>query len=137
VPKTDENLTLTQLLTELSKSWNSYWLTKTTSADHPIHNLVLTEIPNVLRSWAGSTSKLKFEGSDGRGNLVRTPWVATFNLDITSSATKGFYPVYLFRDNMKEMVLEVGFGATQFEEVYGKGKKFFEELQKAVIGMQN
>ena len=135
--ETDEIPTLTQLLIELSKSWNSYWLTKTTSADNPVHNLVLTKIPSVLKSWAGSNSKLKFEGSDGRGNLVRTPWVATFNLDITSSATRGFYPVYLFRDNMKEMVLEVGFGATQFEEVYGGGAKFFEELQKAVIGMQN
>ena len=135
--ETDEIPTLTQLLIELSKSWNSYWLTKTTSADNPVHNLVLTKIPSVLKSWAGSNSKLKFEGSDGRGNLVRTPWVATFNLDITSSATRGFYPVYLFRDNMKEMVLEVGFGAPQFEEVYGRGAKFFDELQKAVIGMQN
>jgi len=137
VPKVDEETTLTQLLTELSNGWNSYWLTKKTSADNSIHDLVLTEIPKVLKSWAGPNSKLKFQGSDGQGNLVRTPWVATFNLDITSSATKGFYPVYLFRDNMKEMVLEIGFGSTQFEEVYGTGKKFFDELQKAVLVMQN
>jgi hypothetical protein len=121
---------------ELAKSWDPYWRKKTTDKSHPVHKLILQDIPNKLKSWHKNPDKYIFKGSDGQGNILRTPWIATFNPEITKSATTGFYPVYLFRDNMKEMVLAIGFGATQFEEKYGRGVAFFEEVSRAVHGMQ-
>ena len=122
---------------QLAKSWDPYWRNKTTDKSHPVHQLILQDIPNELKSWHKNPEKYIFKGSDGQGNILRTPWVATFNPEITKSATTGFYPVYLFRDNMKEMVLAIGFGATQFEEKYGRGVAFFEEVGRAVNGMQS
>lgn len=121
---------------ELVDGWDSYRSKKTTNKLSPIHQLILHELPKTLSTWATVSEKYIYKGSDGQGNILRTPWIATFNPEITSSATKGFYPVYLFRDNLQELVLEIGFGATQFEEKYGRGPVFFEEITRAVVGMQ-
>ena len=128
---------MNELLIELSSTWNSYWKKKTTDKTHRVHQLVLQDIPTQLKAWNANSEKYLYRGSDGQGNILRTPWVATFNPEITNSATKGFYPVYLFKDDMKSLVLELGFGATQFEEKYGRGPRFFQELTIAVEGMQS
>ena len=124
------------LIMELTNSWEDYRRLGTTNRQHRVHNLVLNDFPNYLKSWVPNPDKYIFKGSDGQGNILRTPWIATFNPDVTTKATTGFYPVFLFRDDMKEFVLEIGFGATQFREKYGTGKIFFEEIQRAVNGMQ-
>ena len=128
---------LSDLIQELSMTWESYWTKKITNKDHRVHKIVLNEIPNLLDEWTQGSTKYIHKGSDGQGNILRTPWVASFNREVTTSATKGFYPVYLFREDMKEMVLEIGFGTTQFEEKYGRGKTFFDEMTSAVVSMQN
>jgi hypothetical protein len=125
------------MLIELASSWESYRSRGTTDKNHRVHNLVLRDIPQVLETWSTGNTNYLVRGSDGQGNILRTPWVATFNPTITTSATTGFYPVYLFKDNMKEMVLELGFGATQFKEKYGTGQKVFDEIELAVKGMQD
>jgi hypothetical protein len=123
-------------IVELTKSWESYRAGKTTKKDHPVHKLVVDEIPEILKSWTPNSPKYKFIGSDGQGNILRTPWFATLNLEITDSATKGYYMVYLLSSDLKTLVLEIGFGATQFENQYGRGKKFTEALSKAVANMR-
>ena len=101
-----------------------------------MHKLVVDDIPKVLESWTSNKSKYKFVGSDGQGNILRTPWFATLNLEITDSATKGYYLVYLISADLKTLVLAIGFGAYQFEKQYGRGKKFFDALGTAVVNMQ-
>jgi hypothetical protein len=44
--------------------------------------------------------------------------------------------VYLLSSDLRTLVLEIGFGATQFEKQYGRGKKFSEALGTAVINMR-
>lgn len=127
---------LSQLAKQLTEGWNSYYAGKRTDSQNPIHNLILKKIPAVLESWHGNNSQYMIKGSDGQGNLNRTPWIATFNVDVTTSAERGYYLVYLFRDTLTEMVLELGFGATQFQQKYGKGPKFFDEVEKAVERMR-
>ena len=121
---------------ELSDSWEAYRAGKTTKKDHPIHKLVVDFVPEILKSWTPNAAKYKFVGSDGQGNILRTPWFATLNLEITDSATKGYYMVYLLSSDLRTLVLEIGFGATQFEKQYGRGKKFSEALETAVINMR-
>jgi len=127
---------LRQMFIELAESWENYRAIGTTNKNHRVHKLIIDHIPEVLQSWISEKNSYIVKGSDGQGNILRTPWVATFNTSVTTSATKGFYPVYLFKDDLKEVVLQVGFGATQFKEKYGSGKTFFTELELAVRGMQ-
>ena len=101
-----------------------------------MHVLVVDEIPQILESWTPDSDKYKFDGSDGKGNILRTPWFAILNLDVTDSATKGYYLVYLISADMQHLVLELGFGAYQFEKQYGRGKKMFASLDTAVVNMR-
>ncbi len=123
-------------ISEVARSWESYRSGKKTNREHPMHKLVVDEIPEVLESWTSNSHKYKFVGSDGQGNILRTPWFATLNLEVTDSATKGYYLVYLMSADLKTLVLTIGFGAYQFEKQYGRGKRFFDALETAVVNMK-
>ena len=127
---------LSTSITEVARSWEPYRSGKTTNKEHPMHKLVVDEIPEVLESWTSNSSKYKFVGSDGQGNILSTPWFATLNLEVTDSATKGYYLVYLISADLKTLVLAIGFGAYQFEKQYGRGKKFFDAVGTAVVNMK-
>ena len=83
-----------EMFIELASSWESYRSKGTTDKNHRVHNLILRDIPQVLETWNTGNANFLVRGSDGQGNILRTPWVATFNPNITTSATTGFYPVY-------------------------------------------
>jgi hypothetical protein len=127
---------LKEQITTLVSDWISYKSRKTTDGSHSIHKLIHDAIPMTLESWTPSHSDYKFQGSDGQGNILAAPWVAVFNRSITESATKGYYLVYLLSEDLERLVLEVGFGATQFEKRFGRGKKFYEAVDGAVINMR-
>jgi hypothetical protein len=127
---------LQQKILTLIADWPAYKFRKTTDGAHPIHKLIHDEIPQSLKAWTPSPREYKFQGSDGQGNILAAPWVAVFNRNITESATKGYYLVYLLSEDLQRLVLEVGFGATQFEKRFGRGKKFFEAVDGAVINMR-
>lgn len=129
--------TFVSTITKLIANWDEYHSKKTTNKNHPIHNLVLKELPAILQSWSPNPSRYKFVGSDGQGNILKTPWLATLNLEVTDSATRGYYLVYLISSDLKKLVLSIGFGANQFEKQYGRGKKFFEALDSAVLNMRS
>ena len=42
---------------------------------------------------------LLVEGSAGAGNWAAVPWISVFDPAITTSATRGYYLVYLFHVN--------------------------------------
>lgn len=125
-----------QEIISLANDWSLYKARKTTDGSHPIHKLIHDEIPRSLQEWTPSSETYKFQGSDGQGNILAAPWVAVFNKGITETATKGYYLVYLLSEDLQRLVLEVGFGATQFEKRFGRGKKFYEAVDGAVINMR-
>jgi hypothetical protein len=127
---------LSRAVRDLSTTWGGYRSRKTTLKSHPVHVLVVNEIPSILKSWTPNSDLYKFDGSDGQGNISRTPWFAILNLDVTDSATKGYYLVYLLSADMRYLVLELGFGANQFEKRYGRGKNMFAALDAAVVSMR-
>lgn len=120
----------------LTESWDAYRSGRTTNKDHFIHKLVVEEIPKMMKECTPNSTRYKFIGSDGQGNILRAPWFATLNLEVTNSATRGYYLVYLLSADLKTLVLEIGFGAQQFERQYGRGKKVFDALQRAVENMK-
>ena len=107
---------LLDLFREIARLYPAYFAGRTTNKNDPAHALIVNEVPDVLRRLSSDKNLLKFEGSAGKGNMTPAPWMAVYHTDITSSATDGFYVVYLLSLSMKRLVLEIGLGATQFEK---------------------
>ena len=120
----------------LTELWPNYKLGKKADKMNPVHNLVLNDIPGILKSWAPDFDQYIFKGSEGEGNLTKTPWFAVLNPDITDTARKGYYIVYLFDEDLQKLILAIGFGVTQFENRYGGGKKIYPALNLAVENMR-
>ena len=127
---------LSELISDVATGWEGYRARKTTSVDHPMHQLVVNEIPSLLSSWTPQEKNYKFTGSDGQGNILRTPWFAAFNRDVTETATKGYYLVYLMSDDLERLYLTIGFGASQFKSHYGEGSRVFKAFDLAVANMR-
>ena len=104
-----------ELFKKISELYPSYRKQRTTNSADPAYQLVVKSAPELLNELSGRQELLKFEGSTGRGYITPAPWIAAFHSDITTSATDGFYLVYLHSLSMKRLVLEIGLGATQFE----------------------
>jgi 5-methylcytosine-specific restriction protein A len=74
-------------------------------------------VASVARS-AGWPHRVK--GSAGAGVWAETPWVAAFDEDITSSAQRGFYVVYLFRTDGAAVYLTLDQGTTEVHDDFGR-----------------
>jgi hypothetical protein len=55
---------------------------------------------------------LLVEGSAGAGNWAAVPWISIFDPAITTSATDGYYVVYLFHVNKPVVHLSLNQGTT-------------------------
>ena len=62
---------------------------------------------------------LKVEGSPGAGNWAAVPWISVFDPVVTSSATQGYYVVYLFHVSEPVVHLSLNQGTTQVREEFG------------------
>lgn len=81
-------------------------------ANHPIAAVLRREIPDNLKNLTANLNKYKFTGSAGQGNWTHSPWVGVFNKKITDSAQRGYYIVYLFREDMRGVYLSLNQGMT-------------------------
>ena len=59
---------------------------------------------------------LLVEGSSGQGNWAAVPWISVFDPVITTSATSGYYVVYLFHATKPIVHLSLNQGATKVRE---------------------
>jgi len=57
-------------------------------------------------------------GSVGQGQWAEIPWVSIFIRDITTTATKGYYIVYLFKADMSGVYISLNQGWTYFKNKY-------------------
>ncbi len=64
--------------------------------------------------------ELKVKASVGAGNWASVPWLAFFDPLITSSATTGFYVVYLINPQTEEIFLSLNQGTTSVYQEYGE-----------------
>lgn len=83
---------------------------------HSMAKLLKKEFPNYLKKIIGNSNKYKFSGSPGRGTWAHCPWVAVLNKSITETAQSGFYPVYLFKENMEGVYLSLNQGTDKLKE---------------------
>lgn len=120
----------------VKREWPSYKAQITTDSSKPIHEVIHHTIPEALASWTPKKELYEFEGADGRGNISSAPWFAVFDRSITTRASEGYYIVYLLSEDLERLVLEIGFGATQFVNRHGSGIVFFNAIDAAVVKMQ-
>lgn len=133
---TNSELDLRSLFKRVRDEWVGYTALKKTSKDHLVHDLVVKTIPHKLLTLTLENGRFKSIGSTGQGNITTTPWIATLDLHVTKSAQDGYYLVYLFSADLRNLVLAVCFGATAFQSQFGTGKKLSTALQDAVQAMR-
>ena len=68
-------------------------------------------------------------GSVGQGRWAEIPWISIFIRDITTTATKGYYIVYLFKADMSGVYISLNQGWTYFETKYAGAKLGYEKIQ--------
>lgn len=85
---------------------------------HPLAQYIRGELRDAIANAAGDTDRLIFKGSAGQGNWAKGPWVGIFDRLVTSSAQSGYYPVYLFREDMAGVYLSLNQGMTEAKKLY-------------------
>ena len=115
--------------------WHDYKAKRRTDKAAAVYIEVTSDIPRIIQSRLSlDPSRFKVKGSTGVGNITAAPWIAIFETSVTSSATTGFYPVYLLSTDLQRLYLIIGFGATQFTETFGipDGRKKIRQAVKKV-----
>ena len=85
---------------------------------HPLASFIRHDFPVELRALVEGHSRYKIDGSAGQGQWTNCPWVATFDILITETAQSGYYPVYLFREDMQGVFLSLNQGVTNLMAKY-------------------
>lgn len=94
-----------------------------TFTQHALANYIRRELRDAVAKAAGDNERLLFKGSAGQGNWARGPWVAIFDKLVTASAQSGYYPVYLFREDMTGLYLSLNQGMTEAKRLYRSDAK--------------
>jgi len=101
------------------------------------------DLPNVLKSLierAGYPAQdFLVKGSVGEPNrsFAKVPWVAVFKTSICRSATKGYYIVLLFAQDMSSVTMSLNQGYTAFEERYVHPKVAYPKLRDCARAARN
>jgi len=98
---------------------NNYLSAKNTHfAGNILASFIRQTAPPTISAKAAITTKYKIQGSAGQATWAEIPWISIFDSQITTSAQKGYYIVYLFRSDMSGVYLSLNMGWTQFERKF-------------------
>lgn len=95
--------------------------------NHPLAKTIRNTIPELVDKIVRDSERYIIKGSAGAGNWTAIPWVAIFDSLITNTAQSGYYPVFLFKDNMEGFYLSLNQGVT---EIKGKYKRDAKQVLK-------
>ncbi len=95
--------------------------------------LIRNIIPQEMRTWKAVQfdaalpfkGRLNVQGRDGTGRKTFVPWVRIHSPELSPSAQKGWYVVYLFHANGDGVSLCVSHGSTSFN-----GRDFVPRSEK-------
>ncbi len=91
--------------------------------DSPVAAYLRHDFSAAVRQIADPLGEFLVEGSPGQGQWARSPWVAIFDPLITDTAQKGYYPVYLFREDFSGLYLSLNQGVTEVRNQYRASAK--------------
>ena len=87
---------------------------------HPLAAFIRNEAATTVKTALGELGAgLPVEGSAGAGNWAAVPWISIFDPAITTSATHGYYAVYLFHVGQPVVHLSLNQGTTEVREEFG------------------
>jgi len=90
-------------------------------ANNPMGYYIRKIVPqNFYNTGLIDNKKYIVDGSVGQGNWAQVPWICIFNQEITKSATKGVYIVYLLSADGKSLYLTLNQGCTEIRANYNK-----------------
>lgn len=98
---------------------------------HPLAKLLRTDLPNELKKIVPESDYL-IKGSAGQGNWAIIPWVSIMDPNITNTTQKGFYIVYLFKEDMEGVYLSLNQGVTEIASTYKDPEKVLKERAVAL-----
>lgn len=88
-------------------------------ADNAIARIIRDDLREELTTaLGGDAAGLLIKCSPGNGNWAEVPWAAIFDPAVTTSATRGFYPVYLFDIAGGKVHLSLNQGTTAVREEF-------------------
>jgi 5-methylcytosine-specific restriction protein A len=96
---------------------------------HPLAQFIRREAAETVSAALGELGAgLVVEGSPGQGNWATVPWISVFDPAITTSATRGYYVVYLFHAHIPVVHLSLNQGTTAVrEEFHGRAREILRD----------
>lgn len=96
---------------------------QTTFTGHPLAQFIRGDFCNLVAGVIGADNQWSCKGSAGQGVWGRGPWLAVFYAPVTEGAQSGYYPVYLFREDMQGVYLSLNQGMTEAKKHYKSDAK--------------
>lgn len=136
-----DNKTYTSNLSEKFKEFivNYNYVSRENFANNDIVKIITKAIPDAITKGVDmDLKKFLVKGSAGNGQPAEVPWVSIFARDITTSATKGLYLVFLVKADFSGMYLSLNQGFTYFKDKYGtkegkiKARKASKEVRSVL-----
>ena len=88
-------------------------------ANNPLKKIVVDELPDLIQKGFNLNEEdYKITGSIGKGQFAEVLWVCIFLKNVTKSATRGFYIVFLFDADGKSVHMSLNQGWTYYQERY-------------------
>lgn len=89
-----------------------------TFAENDLAIFIRNKITETISKAIHQVSNREFlvRASPGKGNWAEIPWICIFNENITRSAQKGIYLVFLFSADMKKVYLSLNQGFTFYKD---------------------
>ncbi|WP_080572841.1 MrcB family domain-containing protein [Sphingobium yanoikuyae] len=97
--------------------------TSDTFSKHPLANFMRRDFPAAVRAALIEHDLILVKGSAGQGNWARGPWIGIYNRLVTENAVRGYYPAYLFREDLEGVYLSLNQGMTEAKESYKSDAK--------------
>ena len=94
---------------------------KKSLVNNPFANFITNEVPkNIFEIDIIKGEEYRVQGSVGKGAWAAVPWVAIYDKNITTSAQKGEYIVYLLSVDNKILYVTFNQGCTELKNKCGK-----------------
>jgi len=96
---------------------------------HPIANFLRNDAPIPVAEGLDATQHTCcVKGSAGQGRWAFVPWIAVFDPVVTTSATRGYYVVFLFSADMQKLYLSLNQGTTAVQQEFNAN--YLDELSR-------
>jgi 5-methylcytosine-specific restriction protein A len=77
---------------------------------HALAEFIKKGLPVTIAPALLGFTGFRAEGSPGKGNWAKAPWLAVFDPLVTETAQRGYYPVYLFNGSLDAVYLSFNQG---------------------------